>query len=82
MCYVLVSNGWRTAGVAAISVRALVPVNGTARVWDMGHWSIQPPLFEVFVIAKTRPICLRLPQVPVQEMFIVIIKANTILDCY
>ena len=43
-----------------------------ARVWDMGHWSITPPLFEVMA---SRAFCLRLP---VHEMFIVIIKANTI----
>ena len=64
--------GW-TAGVTAIFVRALVPVNGTC----LGYGALVNSTTSIRGngIAKTRAFCLRLP---VHDMFIVIIKANTI----
>ena len=64
--------GW-TAGVTAIFVRALVPVNRTCLGYGALVNSTTP--IRGNGIAKTRAFCLRLP---VHEMFIVIIKANTI----
>ena len=66
--------GW-TAGVTAIFVRALVPVNGTC----LGYGALVNSTIPIqgIVIANTRAICL---QLPVHELFIVIIKANTIQD--
>ena len=64
--------GW-TAGVTAIFVRALVPVNCTCLGYGALVNSTTP--IRGNGIAKTRAFCLRLP---VHEMFIVIIKANTI----
>ena len=64
--------GW-TAGVTAIFVRALVPVNRTCLGYGALVNSTTP--IRGNGIAKTRAFCLRLP---VHEMFIVIIKTNTI----
>ena len=64
--------GW-TAGVTAIFVTALVPVNGTCLGYGALVNSTTP--IRGNGIAKTRAFCLRLP---VHEMFIVIIKANAI----
>ena len=63
--------GW-TAGVTAIFVRALVPVNVTCLGYGALVNSTTP--IRGNGIVKTRAFCLRLP---VHEMFIVIIKANT-----
>ena len=52
MWFVLVSMAGWTAGVTALFVRALAQVNGTC--WDMGHWSIPPPLFEVMASQNAR----------------------------
>ena len=62
-----------TAGVTAIFVRALVPVNGMC----LGYGALVNSTIPIRGngIAKTRAFCLRLP---VHEMFIVIIKTNTI----
>ena len=64
--------GW-TAGVTAIFERPFVPVNRTC----LGYVALVNSTTPIRGngIAKTRAFCLRLP---VHEMFIVIIKANTI----
>ena len=62
--------GW-TAGVTAIFVRALVPVNGTCLGYGALVNSTTP--IRGNDIAKTRAFWL-----PVHEMFIVIILANAI----
>ena len=66
--------GW-TAGVRAPFVRALVPVNGTC----LGYGALVNSTIPIQGndIGITRAFCLRLP---VHEMFIVMIKANTIHD--
>ena len=66
--------GW-PAGVTAIFVRALLQVNGTCLGYGALVNSITPIRDRPNIIAKTRAIRLRLP---VHEMFIVIIRANTI----
>ena len=65
--------GW-TARVTAIFVRALAPVNGTC----LGYGAVVKSTIPILRngIAKTHTFYLWLP---VHEMFIVIIKANTIL---
>ena len=65
----------QTAGITAIFVRALVPVNSTCLGYGALVNSSTP--IRGNGIAKTRAFCLRLA---VHEMFIVIIKANTIHD--
>ncbi len=64
--------GW-TAGVTAIFVGALVPVNGTCLGYGALVNSTTP--IRGNGIAKTRAFCLRLP---VHGIFIVIFKANAI----
>ena len=66
--------GW-TAGVTAIFVRALVPVNGTCLGYGALVNSTTPSRGNGIGITHT--FCLRLP---VHEMFIVMIKVNTIHD--
>ena len=66
--------GW-TAGVTAIFVRALVPVNGTCLGYEALVNSTTP--IRGNGIAKTWAFCLRRA---VHEMFIVVIMANTIHD--
>ena len=65
--------GW-TAGVTAIFVRPLVPVNGTCLGYGALVNSTTP--IRGNGIAKTRAFC---QQLAVPEMVIAIIKANTIM---
>ena len=68
--YLYPMAGW-PAGVTAIFVRALAPVNGTCLGYGALVNSTNPVRGNV--IAKTRTFCLRLP---VHVVFVVTIKAN------
>ena len=68
--YLYPMAGW-PAGVTAIFVRALAPVNGTCLGYGALVNSTNPVRGNV--IAKTRTFCLRLP---VHGVFVVTIKAN------
>ena len=71
--------GW-TAGVTAIIfVRALVPVRMPVNVTCLGYSALVNSTTPIRGngIGKTLAFCLRLP---VHELFIVMIKANTIHD--
>ena len=77
MCYVLVSNGWLASGSNS-NICKSAPAGERQVFWDMGHWSIPQPLFEVMSPRKRDLfVCLRLP---VHKICIVLIKANTIHD--
>ena len=79
MCYVLVSNGWldsrSNSNIRKSVCTVHVPVNGTCLGYGALVNSSTP--IRGNGVAKTRAFCLRLA---VHEMFIVIIKANTIHD--
>ena len=51
MCYVL-SNGWLDSRSNSNIRKIACAGERHARVWDMGHWSIPPPLFEVMASRK------------------------------
>ena len=70
--------GW-TAGVTAIFVRGLVPVRMPVNVTCLGYRALVYSTTPIRGngIGKTLAFCLRLP---VHELFIVMIKANTIHD--